>query len=214
MMNKLLTLIAACAIASTAFHSCTDKPPVPSNCGPKKAKFLTDGIRMMYWPTGGRSLDTALVFEYTEITPTVFRQTQKFIGHQPNGALPAWKDSVIKTQFQQCCGKDIVMQTQAFGIETNFGSSKNFYIQGSRLVNDKWEFTLDSVKYYMGCAQKNITYVDPPYLTGTIVADKLYMKTSPAQVPCDTIIWSDSLGILTRYNPIDAGKLLRLKYIR
>jgi hypothetical protein len=213
MKQKVLSVFAVLVVVA-GFQACKNTPPVPGNCLPQKAEYLANGKKMMYWPTAGRSKDTALVLEYTEITPRVFRETQKYIGWETDGSLPAWKDTVVKTIYKQCCGTDIALASIAFGIENNFGTAKNFYIKGIRSAGDKWEFTLDSTKYYMGCIATNTSYVDPPYFTTPFNVDKIWMKSTPAIVPCDTILWSDKYGVVSRLNPVDPTKTLRLKWIK
>jgi hypothetical protein len=219
-MKKIIAFLSVSAVLALGLNACKDKnPPLPASCAPQKSDFLVNGHTNLYKPIGGRALDTALVFEYQEITPRVFRVRQKFIA-RPNALDIKPNDSIIFTDFMQCCGTQIARATLATGIESNFARA-NFLIPATRAVDQKWNFTQDDVKYYMGCAAKYIVYTDTPYFGGithfqlSTVVDKIYMRTVPDPLaPADTILWSDRYGIVRRYHPTDLSRQLRLMYSR
>jgi hypothetical protein len=219
-MKKIIAFLSVTAVLALGFGGCKDKnPPLPSNCPPQKSDFLVNGHTNLYKPVGGRALDTALVFEYQEITPRVFRVRQKFIA-KPDANNVKPNDTIVFTDFMQCCGANITQARLATGIEGNFARA-NYLIPENRAVDQKWNFTQDNIKYYMGCAAKNMIYTDTPYFGGithfrlSAVVDKIYMRSVPDPLaPADTILWSDVYGIVRRYHPTDLSRQLRLMYSR
>jgi hypothetical protein len=219
-MKKIIAFLSVAAVLAFGLNACKDKnPPLPASCPPQKSEFLVNGHTSWYKPIGGRTYDTALIFEYQEITPRVFRVRQKFTADKPTN-LPKPNDTTVFTDFMQVCGANVTRARLATGIEGNF-TRANFFIPAIRAVNDKWNFTQDSVKYYMGCAEKYIIYSDPPYFGDinsyrlSTVVDKIYMRSVPDPLaPADTILWSDRYGILRRYHPTDLSRQLRMMYFR
>jgi hypothetical protein len=216
-MKNIFAFLSVAIVLSLVLNACKDKnPPLPASCAPQVSKFLVNGHTNWYKPIGGRSLDTALVYEYQEIAPRVFRVRQKFVSDKPATGLKP-NDTIVFTDFMQCCGTNITRQTLGTGIESNFGRG-NFLIPAKREVNQKWNFDQDNIKYYMGCAAKNVLHVDSPYFklsAGGLLCDKIYMRAVPDPLaPADTILWNDVYGIVRRYHPTDLSRQLRLMYFR
>jgi hypothetical protein len=200
--NSFFSVASLLLAASILIFSCTSKTGDSTCSATPFGKWVKDASVAEYKIFVSGNGDTSVKQLYTAVTPNVIQQKNTYLNINP---LTLDRNTI--PFYFKVCGKDVFVHNSAYQID-QLVDAKNYYIKGTRDTSTRWEYNLNGVKYYCGCTRTNLVYNTS---LGNLVGDKIYMRTTPGPSSCDTIIWSDSLGLIARYGGTTAAQTLLKK---
>jgi hypothetical protein len=181
-MNKILNLSFALLMLAATFTSCERKNQGDINCGTPTVNFLAkDRQRVYKYIVGALPADSSFTSKSIQATQFIFKNEEII---KPSNALNI-------NGYWKACGGELYRSLDAFDMDEQI-TSGNKYIPATYNPGNTWNNKFNGVTYYMGCAAKGIP---TSCLKGIYDTDKLWIKTSPANIKADTFYWNKEIGV-------------------
>jgi hypothetical protein len=200
-MKKIIIVLSGVCLM---LHLNSCKPKAVSSgdvtCIPT-GKYLKDGSFAEYDLPASTNNDTSVKQIYSGVTANIFQQKDEYL----NSAGTKTSDIPF---YLKGCDSDVYINNIGYGMDAQIAAN-NYYIKGIRKVGTTWTYMLNGTKYYCGCASV-AEYIKTPY--DTLWADKIWMRNQAAEVPCDTLYWNDTIGLVAKYGVSKPRLMMKKNY--